>query len=48
MRDWTFKELKEVPRTSTLLIGMPDVGLVGLIASTYLVKKLKAEMVGYL
>ena len=48
MGEWTFKELREVPKTSTLLIGMPDVGLVGLIASTYLVKKLKAEMVGYL
>ena len=48
MADWSFNEVKELPKADYLVVGMPDVGLVGLIASTYLVKELKAEMVAYI
>ncbi len=48
MKDWSIYELKDVPRADYLVVGMPDVGLVGLIASTYLVRTLNAEMVAYL
>ncbi|MCS7104672.1 MAG: PAC2 family protein [Thermofilaceae archaeon] len=40
-------EVKEVPGADYLVIGMPDVGLVGLIASTYLVKNLNTNVVAY-
>lgn len=48
MRDWAVYELKDVPRADYFIVGMPDVGLVGLIASTYLAKTLSAEMIAYL
>ncbi len=48
MKDWTVYELRDVPRADYLIVGMPDAGLVGLIASTYLIKMLNADMVAYL
>jgi len=48
MRDWDVYELMEIPRADYLIVGMPDVGLVGLIASTYLARTLGAEMVAYM
>lgn len=47
MADWSFNEVREISKADYLVVGMPDVGLVGLIASTYLVKELRAEMVAY-
>lgn len=47
MRDWIFHELKTVQRANLLIVGMPDVGLAGLIAATYLVKTLNAELVAH-
>jgi len=43
---WGFRELQETPPVRNLLVGMPDVGLVGLIASTYLVRETRAEVTG--
>lgn len=48
MNEWLFHELEEIPKAEHLIVGMPDVGLVGLIASTYLVKEVKAGVVAYL
>lgn len=48
MGEWTVYELKDIPRADYLVVGMPDVGLVGLIASTYLVKTLNAELIAYI
>jgi uncharacterized protein len=36
-------EKKPVPAEATMLIGLPDVGLVGLIATSYLITELKLE-----
>ncbi|MEM0042575.1 MAG: proteasome assembly chaperone family protein [Thermofilaceae archaeon] len=47
MKEWSFHELKRVPRANQLLVGMPDVGLVGLIALTHIVRSLKAEVIAY-
>lgn len=48
MNEWSFYELEEIPKAEHLIVGMPDVGLVGLIASTYLVREMKASIVAYL
>lgn len=47
MADWTIYELKEVPRADYLIVGMPDVGLVGLIASAHLAREFNAELVAH-
>lgn len=47
MRDWVFHEIKSVPHANYLIVGMPDVGLVGLIAATYVVRSSNAELVAY-
>ncbi|PVX24902.1 MAG: hypothetical protein CW691_06135, partial [Candidatus Bathyarchaeum sp.] len=41
-------EKKTIPSDTTMLIGLPDVGLVGLIATSYLVSELKLEEVAYM
>ena len=41
-------EKKVIPSDVTMLIGLPDVGLVGLIATSYLVSELKLEEVAYI
>ncbi|MCW4034921.1 MAG: PAC2 family protein, partial [Candidatus Bathyarchaeota archaeon] len=41
-------EKKPIPSDTTMLIGLPDVGLVGLIATSYLVSELKLEEVAYM
>lgn len=47
MKEWSFYEFKSVPGADYLIVGMPDVGLVGLIASTHIVRSLNAELVAY-
>ena len=41
-------EKKTVPSEATMIIGLPDVGLVGLIATSYLISELKLEEIAYL
>ena len=41
-------EKKPIPSEATMLIGLPDVGLVGLIATSYLITELKLEEVAYM
>lgn len=41
-------EKKSIPSETTMIIGLPDVGLVGLIATSYLVSELKLEEVAYM
>ena len=41
-------EKKPVPSEATMLIGLPDVGLVGLIATSYLITELKLEEIAYM
>jgi uncharacterized protein len=41
-------EKKTVPSEATMLIGLPDVGLVGLIATSYLITELKLEEIAYM
>jgi len=41
-------EVKEVKRRPVIICGVPDAGLVGAIATSYLVKKLEMKEVGYL
>ncbi len=47
MRDWVFRELKEVRRARYLIVGVPDAGLVGLIAATHLIRQVDTELVAY-
>jgi len=46
--EWKYNLLREIPKNSILVIGIPDVGLVGPISASYLVKTLKLEMVGHI
>ncbi len=46
-KKWEYFELKPLPENLTLIVGIPDVGLVGPIAVTYLIKNLKLELAGY-
>jgi len=46
--EWEFKEIKPLPDRHVMVIGIPDVGLVGPIATSFMVKNLKLELVGYL
>jgi uncharacterized protein len=41
-------EKKPVPSEATMLVGLPDVGLVGLIATSYLITELKLEEIAYM
>jgi uncharacterized protein len=41
-------EKKTIPSGATMLIGLPDVGLVGLIATSYLISELDLEEVAYM
>jgi uncharacterized protein len=41
-------EKKTVPSEATMIIGLPDVGLVGLIATSYLISELNLEEIAYL
>lgn len=40
-------EKKPIPSGATMLIGLPDVGLVGLIATSYLISELNLEEIAY-
>ncbi len=40
-------ERKEIPEGAVMLFGLPDVGLVGVIAASHLVSELKLEEVAY-
>jgi len=41
-------EKKPIPSGATMLIGLPDVGLVGLIATSYLISELDLEEIAYM
>ena len=41
-------EKKPAPSEATMIIGLPDVGLVGLIATSYLITELKLEEIAYM
>jgi uncharacterized protein len=41
-------EKKSVPSEATMIIGLPDVGLVGLIATSYLISELNLEEIAYM
>jgi uncharacterized protein len=41
-------EKKPIPSEAMMLIGLPDVGLVGLIATSYLITELRLEEISYM
>jgi len=41
-------EKKTIPSGATIIIGLPDVGLVGLIATSYLISELNLEEIAYM
>ena len=41
-------EKKTIPSEATMLIGIPDVGLVGIIATSYLISELNLEEIAYM
>jgi len=41
-------EKKPIPSEATMIIGLPDVGLVGLIATSYLITELNLEEIAYM
>jgi uncharacterized protein len=41
-------EKKPIPSEATMIVGLPDVGLVGLIATSYLITELKLEEIAYM
>jgi uncharacterized protein len=41
-------EKKPIPSGATMLYGLPDVGLVGLIATSYLISELDSEEIAYM
>jgi len=41
-------EKKQTPSEATMIIGLPDVGLVGLIATSYLITELNLEEIAYM
>jgi uncharacterized protein len=41
-------ENKPVPSEATMIIGLPDVGLVGLLATSYLISELDLEEIAYM
>lgn len=45
---WEYYELGRLPEKPVLLVGIPDVGLVGPIATSFIVKSLNLSVVGYL
>ena len=48
MHEWDFHLSKNIPENSTLIIGIPDVGLVGPISVAHIVKTLNMELIGYI
>jgi len=48
MNEWDFYLRKNIPENSTLIIGIPDVGLVGPISISHIVKTLKMELIGHI
>jgi uncharacterized protein len=41
-------EKKPIPSEATMIIGLPDVGLVGLIATSYIISELNLEEIAYM
>ena len=41
-------EKKSIPSKATMIIGLPDVGLVGLIATSYVISELSLEEIAYM
>ena len=41
-------EKKPIPSEATMIIGLPDVGLVGLIATSYIISELNLEEIAYI
>lgn len=41
-------EKRTVPSEATMIVGLPDVGLVGLIATSYLISELNLEEIAYM
>ena len=41
-------EKKTIPSETTMIIGIPDVGLVGLIATSYIISELNLEEIAYM
>ena len=41
-------EKKTIPSEATMIIGLPDVGLVGLIATSYIISELNLEEIAYM
>ena len=41
-------EMKPIPSEATMIIGLPDVGLIGLIATSYLISELDLEEIAYI
>ncbi|MEM4412226.1 MAG: PAC2 family protein [Thermofilum sp.] len=48
IREWSSYIRQEIPSDATLIVGMPDVGLVGPISTSHLIKSWELEHVGYL
>lgn len=46
--EWHIFLKKEIPENSSLIIGIPDVGLVGPISTSHLVKEFNLEEIGYI
>ncbi len=44
--EMVFIEKGEIPKGSTLIVGLPDVGLVGVIALSHIISSLKMEEIG--
>lgn len=47
-REWGTYIHREIPGDATLIIGMPDVGLVGPISTSHLIRGWELELVGYI
>ncbi len=48
MKEWEYNLSKNIPEKSTLIVGIPDVGLVGPITISHIVKTLNLELIGYI
>ena len=47
-RAWSSHLLGEIPEQATFIIGVPDVGLVGPISTSHLIRVWEMELVGYI
>lgn len=47
-REWSLHIHQEIPSNATLIVGMPDVGLVGPISTSHLIRGWNLEPVGYI